>query len=83
MIQLGKESNESLQSLKLFDHDKKMLQEEGIIFDLNSNTINVKYNIKTTMIDRKALNIYLGLAGAYCDLCSLSKEECRDLENIQ
>ena len=60
-----------------------MLQEEGIIFDLNSNTINVKYDIKTTMIDRKALNIYLGLAGAYCDLCSLSKEECRDLENIQ
>ena len=33
MIQLGKGSYESLQSLKLFDHDKKMLKEEGIIFD--------------------------------------------------
>lgn len=60
-----------------------MLQKEGIIFDLNSNTISVKYDIKTTMIDRKASNLYLDLGGAYCDLCSLSKEECRDLEDIQ
>ena len=34
------------------------------------------------MIDRKASNIFRP-RGAYCDLCSLSKEECRDLENIQ
>ena len=35
------------------------------------------------MMDRKAVNLYLGIVGAYCDLCSLSKEECHNLDVIK
>ncbi len=31
------------------------------------------------MFDWKAANLYLGLRGTYCDLCTLSKDECADV----
>ena len=37
----------------------------------------------TGMWDRKAADILLGTGGAYCDLCTYSKEECLDTELIE
>ena len=33
-------------------------------------------NIAATFLDRKASNLYLGIDGAYCDLCTYSKPQC-------
>ena len=33
------------------------------------------------MADLPAAHLYLGVGGAYCDLCSLLKEECMIREN--
>ena len=33
-------------------------------------------------MDRKAINLYTGIGGAYCDFCSLSKEQARDKERV-
>ena len=35
------------------------------------------------MMDLKAAHIYLGLGGAYCDLCSFSHKQCLDLDQIE
>ena len=37
----------------------------------------------TGMWDRKAADILLGTDGAYCDLCTYSKEGCLDNELIE
>ena len=44
-------------------------------FDVESNTgiVNVKANIQSNMVDLTQAHLYLGVGGAYCDLCSLSK----------
>ena len=34
------------------------------------------------MMDMKAAHLYLGTGGAYCDVCSLSKEQSMDLNQI-
>ena len=36
----------------------------------------VTAEIKGYMMDRKAANLYTGLGGSYCDLCTYSKEAC-------
>ena len=74
MIQTGKESTESLQSLKLFNDDITQAEKEGFVVKMPGNkAINVKSTIVSYCLDRKAANKYFGLGGAYCDLCHLSK----------
>ena len=48
-----------------------------------NRAINIRSKIVSYYLDRKAANLYLSLDGAYCDLCSLSKEACLDSEKIQ
>ena len=82
-LQLGKESWESLQSQKIFNKDIKALKEEGIVVKSSESAYNVKVNIRSHMMDMKAAHLYLGLGGAYCDLCTCSKEQCTDAERIE
>ena len=84
MIQTGKESTESLQSLKLFNDDITQAEKEGFVVKMPGNkAINVKSTIVSYCLDQKAANLYLGLGGAYCDLCHLSKQDCLDIEKIK
>ena len=78
-LQMGKESADSLQSLQLFNRDIAHLNEVGFkLFDKV-----VKVDIQSYMMDRKAADLYLGVGGAYCDLCSVSKQQCLDVDVIK
>ena len=84
MIHTGKESTETLQSLQLFNNDISKVESEGFVVTLPDNrAVNVKSTNISYCIDRKAANLYLGLGGAYCDLCHHSKEDCLDINLIQ
>ena len=76
MIQTGKESSETLQSLTLYNDDMSTAKDMGFTICLNSEKIAVKASCASYMMDRKASNIYLGLGGAYCDLCEYTKQDC-------
>ena len=65
LVQMGKESQETLQSLALFERDIEKLANEGMVIGNH----NVKLTILGHMLDRKAADIFTGLGGSYCDLC--------------
>ena len=84
LIRTGKESVESLGSLKIFNNDINKAENEGFVLNVaEDRTVNVKSTIIAYSLDRKAANLYLGLGGAYCDLCELSKEDCLDIDTIK
>ena len=84
MIHTGKESSETLQSLKLFNNDIFKVESEGFVVEMPEHrAVNIKSTNVSYCLDRKASNIFLGLGGAYCDLCHHSKEDCLDIEFIQ
>ena len=72
LIEMGKGSEENLQSLAHFNEDIRKLKIQGL--EINGKIFFV--NIAATCLDRKAANIYLGIGGAYCDLCTYSKQQC-------
>ena len=83
-LQMGKESEESLQSLKIFNDDIAKMKDDGMVVQHGGSTAyNVKVDIISHMMDMKAAHLYLGLGGAYCDLCTCSKEQCLDVERIE
>ena len=65
MLQQGKELTESFQSQKLVNDQLKVMKETGI--QLTENLVCKVYVIANCM-DRKALNLLLGIGGAYCYL---------------
>ena len=72
MLQLGKESRDTLEAQGLLNADIDTMTKDG--FSVGGEKVMV--NDVHTMFDRKAANIYLGCTGAYCDLCTKSKEDC-------
>ena len=82
-LQLGKESRETLQSLEVFDDDINRLQSEGFQTVVEKETVSVKVNVSSHIMDMKAANLYLGLGGAYCDLCDHSRAECHDPDVVK
>ena len=81
-LQMGKESVQSLQSLQLFNEDVTRLKEDGFDVLKAGQNYHVDVEIQSYMMDMKAAHLYLGTGGAYCDLCSLSKEQSLDLNQI-
>ena len=80
LIQTGKEGVESLQSLALFNDDIKSLNQDGVRLPTGQVC---RVTIVANSLDRKAANLYLGLGGAYCDLCTVSKEESVKADKIE
>ena len=92
LLQTGKESSKSLQSLAIFNNDISRAEEEGFVVSVKDDdedkgdsqkSVNIKSKVLSYMLDRKAANLYLGLGGAYCDLCHHSKEDCLNEELIE
>ena len=77
-LQLGKESAETLQSLQIFDDEINKMKDEGFSTIVGEKLVSVKVNVSSHMMDMKAANLYLGLGGAYCDLCDHSRADCHD-----
>ena len=84
MIHTGKESHETLHSLELFNNDISKVENEGFVVKMpGDRAVNVTSTNVSYCLDRKASNLYLGLGGAYCDLCHHSKEDCLDIEFVK
>ena len=77
-LQLGKVSTDSLQSLALFNQDMASMK-EGIRIGDSS----VEVQISSYMMDRKAVDLYFGIGGAYCDLCNASRKESMDVNIVK
>ena len=77
-LQLGKESSETLQSLTVFDDDINSMKSVGCTAMVGEKEVPLKVNVVSHMMDMKAANLYLGLGGAYCDLCDYSRDACHD-----
>ena len=50
------------------------------MFDVNEKIVTVKASLSC---DRKASEMVFGNGGAFCDMCTLTKEECEDVNNIK
>ena len=83
MLQMGKESTESLQSLAIFNEEQNQLKTEGCTIAVSDVQIPLKVNVASTMMDMKAAHLYLGLGGAYCDLCDTSRQLARDPNRVE
>ena len=76
-LQMGKESTEQYKVQNRFQ-ESILKMEDGIVVN------DAKLKLKATLsCDRKARELVMGNAGAFCDLCPLTKEECEDVENIK
>ena len=82
-LQMGKESVESLQSLAIFNEDQAKLKTEGCKVVVGEIEVPLKVNVVSHMMDMKAAHLYLGLGGAYCDLCDIPRAACHDPERVQ
>ena len=82
-LQLGKESTETLQSLQIFDEDINKMKENGFTTMVGEKEVAVKVNVASHIMDLKAANLYLGLGGAYCDLCNHSRADCHDPDVVR
>ena len=76
-LQMGKESVDQYHAQDPFQ-DELLKMEQGI--DVNKKTVTVKAHLSC---DRKASEMVFGNAGAFCDMCTLTKEECEDVNNIK
>ena len=81
MIQMGKESVEKLQSLEILNKEIEEMK-NGFSVETDKGLINAKAIIVAYMMDLKATHLFLGVGGAYCDLCFYSKEECFSKEIV-
>ena len=59
------------------------MESVGFIANVGEKAVSVKVNIASHMMDMKAANQYLGLVGAYCDLCDHSRDDCHDPDIVQ
>ena len=82
-LQLGKESTETLQSLQVFDADINAMKSDGFQTVVGEKSVAVKANVASHMMDMKAANLYLGLGGAYCDMCDHSRADCHDSDVVR
>ena len=81
-LQMGKESAEALRSLEIHNEQIHDLKNNGFTLEIKETETNVKVNIISHMMDMKAAHLYLGLGGAFCDLCDFSKEQCHNVDVI-
>ena len=59
------------------------MKADGFTTVVGEKLVSVKVNVASYMMDIKAANLYLGLGGAYCDLCDHSRADCHDPEVVR
>ena len=76
-LQMGKESIEQYHVQDQFQ-ESILKMEKGIA--VGDKNVTVK---STLSCNRKSSDLVFGNGGAFCDLCTQTKEECEDVENIR
>ena len=79
MLLMGKESRENCEIVA--DIQKERKDSQFIVQHFNKS-INVKVNATMSMVDGKLHSLVTGLGGAFCCLCTYSKEQCNNSDCI-
>ena len=79
MLLMGKETRENCEIVSSIQQERRNLQFE---IEHCGRTLKVNTFASMSMIDGKLHSLLTGLGGAFCCLCTNSKEECRDIDNI-
>ena len=80
MLLMGKETRENCEIVPELQKER-----QGAKFSVtnsNKKPVEVEVTAKMSMIDGKMHTCISGLGGAFCCLCTYSKEQCRDQNNI-
>lgn len=77
---LGKETDETLKFYyKQLSSERKSIKESPLHVTVNEHKYKIKVKLEFSMIDGKMRAILSGLGGAFCMLCTCSREEAKDL----
>ena len=80
-IIMGKETDVYLKDhYKLIEEERIQLRNNPLQFLVNGADVTMKVNIKTSMIDGKMRGILSGLGGAFCLLCTCTRDEAVELD---
>ena len=79
MLLMGKETRENCEVVADLQKER-----QGVKFSVDhlNKSINVEVHAKMSMIDGKMHTTISGLGGAFCCLCTKSKEQCHDVDFI-
>ena len=75
MLLMGKEERENLDIVKDIQKERKDCE---FIVQHHSKLVNIKVDATMSMIDGKMHSLVTGLGGAFCCLCTYSKEQCNN-----
>ena len=67
----------------MFNKEQRDLQVDGCKIEVSGIEMPLKVNVASTMMDMKAAHLYLGLGGAYCDLCHSSRNDAHDPKFVE
>ena len=79
MLLMGKENKENLDIVTDVQKERKDCQ---FVVQHHSKPVNVKVDATMSMIDGKMHSLISGYGGAFCCLCTYSKEQCHDAVSI-
>ena len=80
MLLLGKESYDNCGIVKILQKERNS---HNFTVTLNKKQTNVFFDAEMTMVDGKLHSLLTGLGGAFCCLCSYSKEQCNTLDYVK
>ena len=83
LLEMGKESVESIGSLAIFNDEQTELKTNGCLIKVGEAEMLLKVNNASTMMDMKAAHLYLGVGGAYCDLCDTPRKLAHDPSRVK
>ena len=82
-LKLRKKTTKIPQSLAVFDDDISSMRFDGYSAMVEEKEVSLKVNVTLHMMDTKAVNLCLGLGGAYCDWCNYSRYAWHDLAIVE
>lgn len=66
----------------MYNPEINSLETTGVDFQVAGRVVRLRATVVGHMLDGKAVKLFNGLGGAYCDLCHFSKNQCTDKELI-
>ena len=79
MLLMGKETRDNCKIVSKIQEER---QGSSFYIDYKGNRLKVNVEAKMSMVDGKLHSLLTGLGGAFCCLCTFTKEECRDPDLI-
>ena len=78
---LGKECRENVECVSQIVNDRSQLKSEPMEIHVHGRYYKVQVSCSMSMIDGKMRSLLSGLGGAYCSLCTMTKEEASGMSD--